>query len=109
MARLTSRLKALTVSKLKNPGWYPDGAGLYLQVSNTLSKSWVYRYSMASVEHRIGLGSFPDVSLEAARERARGYRLLKSDGVDPLTHKRAQRTQKQLEAAQSLTWLWSGC
>ena len=104
MARLTSRLKALTVSKLKTPGWYPDGAGLYLQVSNTLSKSWVYRYSMASVEHRIGLGSFPDVSLEAARERARGYRLLKSDGVDPLTHKRAQRTQKQLEAAQSLTF-----
>ena len=67
MAKTVNRLKALSIDKISKPGWYPDGMGLYLQVSPTGSKSWVYRYERAGKERRHGLGSYPTTGLEAAR------------------------------------------
>jgi hypothetical protein len=32
------------VATIKNVGLYPDGQGLYLQVSPNSAKSWIYRY-----------------------------------------------------------------
>jgi hypothetical protein len=47
MAQQTQRLSAKTVEKTKRPGYYCDGAGLYLQVSPSeskrKSKSWILR------------------------------------------------------------------
>jgi hypothetical protein len=44
MARTIEKLKALQVTREDRPGRYPDGGGLYLQVSASGSKSWVFRY-----------------------------------------------------------------
>ena len=33
MARAVGRLSSLAVGRLKDPGLYPDGGGLYLQIS----------------------------------------------------------------------------
>jgi hypothetical protein len=50
MAHLVGRLTALKVAKVKKPGMYADGAGLYLQVSgdgeNLPAKSWIYRFTL---------------------------------------------------------------
>ena len=44
MARKTNRLTALAVSRAKAKGMYPDGAGLYLHVSEGGAASWIYSY-----------------------------------------------------------------
>jgi hypothetical protein len=57
MARTLNKFSALKVSRLTTPGLYCDGEGLWLQVSPSGSKSWVYRYTIASRRHHMGLGS----------------------------------------------------
>ena len=46
MAQTINQLTAAQVQKLKLPGMYPDGAGLYLQVTGIGAKSWILRYSL---------------------------------------------------------------
>ena len=45
-----NRLTAVRVQQLRKPGFYPDGGGLYLQVtqgaSGALNKSWLFRFSV---------------------------------------------------------------
>ena len=88
MARHRDRLNALTVSRLKAPGMYPDGGGLYLQIKARQSeleaqpappsKSWVFRYRMGGrkTPRDIGLGPAIDVTLAEARQRAAEQRKL---------------------------------
>ena len=45
-----------------------DAGGLYLEVTPNGSKRWFAKYRFASKERRLALGSYPDVSLKAARE-----------------------------------------
>ena len=104
MAKKIHRLKALIVQKLSKTGWYPDGQGLYLQVSPSGSKSWCYRYEKASKERRHGLGSYPTIKLEAARKAADLCRKLRTDGHDPIEFKRQQELDKKLKAAKGITF-----
>jgi Arm DNA-binding domain len=46
MARLAYRLTAVEVEALKDKGLYPDGDGLYLRVTSTGTKSWIYPSSL---------------------------------------------------------------
>lgn len=79
---------------------YADGGNLYLQVSPTGTKSWGFKY-YRSKQHYLGLGSYPDVSLKDAREKAAFNRRLLIDGVDPLAHK---RRQKRTQVRQSISF-----
>jgi hypothetical protein len=85
MAR--DKLTALQVERIKTPGRYGDGAGLYLQASkvgNTLAKSWLFRYRLANhlskkrrpLSREMGLGPLADVSLAQARIEADKCRAL---------------------------------
>ncbi|MDP4836929.1 MAG: integrase arm-type DNA-binding domain-containing protein [Burkholderiales bacterium] len=104
MARRALRLTALAVKKNSVAGWYPDGNGLYLQIGPTITKSWVYRYTMNGTERRQGLGAYPDTTLEEARTLASASRKLKAKGIDPLEWKRTDAVQRQLEAANTKTF-----
>lgn len=64
-----------------------DGAGLYLVISSPTSQSWVYRYKVGGVEKRMGLGSYPSVTLTQARKLAQKQRGLRADGIDPIAAK----------------------
>ena len=64
------KLNALKVKNLKVPGTYEDGAGLRLVVGPNGSKRWVMRVTVAGKRVERGLGSYPDVSLEKARDAA---------------------------------------
>jgi len=104
MAKQIHRLSDPKVKNMKKPGWFPDGHGLYLQISNSGTKSWVYRYQINGKEHRHGLGSYPTITLKAARGRAEDCRTLRSDGIDPIEHKRQKYADKILEDAKSVTF-----
>ena len=104
MARKTDRLNALQVGKLTKPGYYCDGAGLYLQVAPSGSKSWIMRYVLAGKPREMGLGSFVTFSLAEARQRAREKRQLLADGIDPIAAKREATLQKSLADANIITF-----
>lgn len=84
------KLTQLQVDKLKIEGIHNDGAGLSLKVTANGSKSWIYRYMLVGKAHWMGLGSYPDVSLLEAREKAADYRKLTRQNIDPLAEKRKE-------------------
>lgn len=104
MARTVDRLTPLKVTKTKAPGYYHDGAGLYLQVSPALTKSWIFRYTRHGKTREMGLGPIGTFGLEEARERARKQRQLLKDGLDPIEVRGAQRATQRAEDARTLTF-----
>ena len=97
MAQISKRLTQARAEKLSDPGWYPDGQNLYLQVNSLSSKSWVFRYSVKRKETRLGLGSYPQISIARAREKAAELRSLLQEGVDLKAHREEKRRQAEQE------------
>jgi hypothetical protein len=98
------RLSALAVKRAKMVGLYGDGHGLCLRVGGGDARSWVLRYMIAGRAREMGLGSEADYTLAEARERARQYRKLVKDGVDPIEARRKERADRQAAAAKSMTF-----
>ena len=44
MGTLIGKLKALNVARTKQPGMYGDGGGLWLQVTSSGARSWIFRF-----------------------------------------------------------------
>jgi integrase len=103
MAR-TGKLAAVEVTRAKGPAVLHDGGGLYLRVSPTGSKSWVFRFQLDGKRRDMGLGSFPDISLADARQRAAEHRKQLHDGIDPLAAKAAQQEAQRLAEARGRTF-----
>src|SRR5688572_23793103 len=104
MGKKIDRLTAKSVEKISKPGYHPDGGGLYLQVSDSLTKSWVLVFTINGRTREMGLGAFPDVSLVGAREKRSAARKLLADGVDPIDHRDALRAQEALQRANTLSF-----
>jgi integrase len=106
--RKSNSLSAIKVAQLKKPGRYPDGGGLYLQVSKWRTKSWLFRFERGGAERQMGLGPVDIVSLADARERARVARRLILDGRDPIDARNAERAAAKIEAAKQVTFEYCG-
>jgi integrase len=112
MARAIEKLTAKGIEKAKKPGYYGDGAGLYLQVSASGSKSWIFRYKLAGKltktgkvkNTEMGLGAYPTFSLAEARERAGAQRKLLADDIDPIAARTAAKQTAIAAAARALTF-----
>lgn len=104
MGRESNRLSAIKVSKLSKPGRYADGAGLYLQVSEAGTKSWLFRYMLHGRARNMGLGALHTVTLAEARESARRARQRLLDGTDPLEHRNGERASAMAEKARRVTF-----
>lgn len=102
--RQKDRLSARTVTNTRTPGYHADGGGLYLQVSPSGTKSWVFRYTLAGKAREMGLGPEHTVRLAEARQRAAACRLLLVDGIDPIEARNAKRAGDALNAARSITF-----
>jgi len=61
-----------------------DSGGLYLEVSPAGSKRWFQKIYRHGKESRLALGSYPKVSLTAARRARDAAKLQKSEGTDPI-------------------------
>jgi hypothetical protein len=104
MASRINKLSAMLVNRVDKPGYYGDGGGLWLQVSATSSKSWIFRFTIARKQREMGLGSFNTVDLAGARAKARECRQLLLEGMDPLANRRAARTAHALNEAKRITF-----
>jgi len=67
---LRKPLTALQVKTLKAPGRHSDGRNLYLNVSKSGAKSWVFVYVRKGKQREMGLGSAATVTLQEARALA---------------------------------------
>jgi integrase len=97
-------LTARRVSAVRKRGYYGDGGGLYLRVSEWGTKGWIFRYSLNGRTHDMGLGSIELVSLAEARDKALACRKLLLERRDPIKVRDAERTQAKLAAAQTTTF-----
>ncbi|MGD0633324.1 MAG: integrase arm-type DNA-binding domain-containing protein [Beijerinckiaceae bacterium] len=77
------KLTAVSVRNLKEPGRHADGGNLYLNISKTGGKSWVFFFRRDGRLRELGLGPVRDVSLTAAREKAALYRERLAAGLPP--------------------------
>jgi integrase len=105
-----NRLTAMTVAKLSRPGKYPDGGGLYLQITlgadGAPRKSWVHRYTSPETgkERHAGYGAYPEVSLGDARSRRDKGRTMIRDGLDPLVERDRQHGKAAVASATAMTF-----
>ena len=68
-----------------------DSGGMYLQVSPAGSKRWFLKYRIAGLEKQLALGSYPAVSLAAARKARDAAKLQKSEGRDPVQVRKVEK------------------
>src|SRR5262245_14678488 len=104
MARTIGRLTALKVDRAKRPGMHADGGGLYLRVTDSGTKNWVFRFMLDGRPRWMGVGPLHTIGLAEARNRAAAFRLQRHDGVDPIERRRAERLQARINAAKAVTF-----
>jgi integrase len=110
------RLTAKAVASAR-PGKYEDGGGLRLVVSPAGAKKWVLRITIHGKRRELGLGSYPTITLAAARQKAAHLRGEVEAGRDPrgprprvltFTHCAAQyiRAHRRGWRSRKHAWQW---
>jgi integrase len=102
--RNSNRLSAAEVKTATKPGRYADGGGLYLQVSQSGTRAWLFRFMRSGAARHMGLGPVRDVSLAEARTMASECRKLLLSGADPIEQRQAVRVSAKLDAARAMTF-----
>jgi integrase len=102
--RKVQQLSAIQVARMKEPGRYSDGLGLYLQVAPGGSKSWLFRFQRNGQARQMGLGPAHTVSLADARRAAQEARLQLLAGQDPIDARRSVLAAAAIARAEGLTF-----
>ena len=97
----------------KKQARFTDSGGMYLQVSPAGSKRWFLKYRVAGVEKQLALGSYPAVTLTAARKARDAAKLQKSEGVDPIQARQVEKLKASVGSGDTLAaaasdWLERG-
>lgn len=71
MSRHVHRLTVAEARAIRKPGRHSDGAGLYLRVRKSGSRSWIFQHGKNGKYSEIGLGSFDHVTLADARAKSK--------------------------------------
>jgi integrase len=95
---------AKDVAQYTRRGRYAVGQNVYLQVSRSGTKSWVFRYRRGARCHHMGLGPYDLLTLAEARDRGYQARRQLLDGLDPLEAKRAGKRQRRASQARTMTF-----
>lgn len=85
------QLTATRIKTLTEPGRYIDGDGLMMEIAPGGSRSWKLRVRVDGKRRDFGLGSLSIVTLTEAREKAREYRRLIAQGIDPVAEKKKEK------------------
>ena len=104
MAHGINRLSARAVETAKSSGLIADGGGLYLQVSKSGAKSWLYKFMLNGRSREMGLGSLKAVSLADAREKAALCRSSLAGGIDPIEARQADRSRNIAADQKTITF-----
>jgi integrase len=73
------------------PGKHPDGDGLSLIVGENGARRWEFRFQLQGRRRVMGLGSYPEITLAAARIAATAARTQIAGGTDPIDARAAAR------------------
>jgi hypothetical protein len=92
------------VERVQKPGYISDGVGLYLQISPSVTKSWVFRYRLHGKLREFGVGPFPPISLKQARAAAIASKQARLRGEDTIDEKRKRKAQAAAQCAESYTF-----
>jgi len=88
MARVLQKLSDVAVKAEKKAGRHSDGGGLYLNVTATGTKSWLFMWVPRGGNRKeMGLGGYPAVTLSKARAKAAECREMVADGLDPIAER----------------------
>jgi hypothetical protein len=113
MTRPLHRLSAVEVAGAKTAGYFADGGNLYLRVAvgaskgkkkRTISKGWIFRFTMGGRTRDAGLGSYPTISLAHARQEAERCRRLVATGIDPIEARKEEQQAALLASAKAKTF-----
>jgi integrase len=106
MPKKAAELTALHVKRIRRPGLHAVGGvdGLQMQVKDSGARSWILRVKVGTRRRDIGLGGFPDVTLEQARGRAREAREQLRQGIDPLAARRAAKEALRAADLRNITF-----
>jgi integrase len=112
MPKIVTPLSDLQVRRITRVGWHAVGgvAGLLLQlrkpekVGAQMPRSWILRVKVGDQRQHIGLGSYPQVSLAAAREQAAKLSIEAKQGVNLKAKRIAQRSALIAAAAKNKTF-----
>jgi integrase len=86
-----------------------DSGGLYLEVSPSGSKRWFWKFRKGASDSRLALGSYPVVSLKAARAARDAAKLQKSAGTDPVQARKVEKLKASNPAGDTfrvVAWEW---
>jgi integrase len=75
-------------------GRHADGAGLYLEVSASGARRWLFVYRWQGKRPEMGLGGFPVIGVARARELAAAARAKLAERINPLDAKRSEFAPK---------------
>src|SRR5438046_2660866 len=70
-----------------------DGNGLRLQIRPNGSKYWMLRYTLAGKESTYQIGTYPETTLEQARNKACEARKLITEGISPSIDRKLRRAR----------------
>ncbi len=95
---------ALTVVAIRNarprakPYKLGDAGGLFLLVQPSGGKLWRMKYRVDGREKKLGIGTYPEISLGDARRRRDEARELLANGKDPSREKQRDKVRSRSEA-----------
>lgn len=75
-----------------------DGEGLHVFIKPNGSKLWRFRYSFSGKENMLSFGSFPEVSMTAARAKRDDARKLIANGINPSQRRRDDKAAATVAA-----------
>lgn len=116
MARTITPLNNTKIDKAKpqqKEFTLSDGKGLYLLIKPNGAKLWRFNYYKPFTQPKkralIGVGKYPDISLQQARAIRDEYLSLLAQNIDPATYRRQQEQTKKNElnnTYESVAWAW---
>lgn len=106
MPKRVEPMQAYQLRRIKTPGMYAVGevAGLYLDWRSETSKSWVMRVRYNGSRPDIGLGPYPEITMDTARDLAREWKQLLRQGIDPRQKRRKEASARQADTLTLLTF-----
>jgi integrase len=99
-----ARLTVKEIQRKTTPGLHGDGGGLWLQITKTGVKSWLFRFMVKGKAYGMGLGPLHSVTLAEARHKAANARRLLVEGVNPLEERRRLHAQDAATRARTMSF-----
>jgi integrase len=79
-----------------------DAGGLFLEISPAGSKRWFLKYRVEAKEKKLALGSYPTVTLTAARKARDAAKIQKAEGIDPLQARQVEKLKATVGTGDTL-------